>query len=45
MMAEAMKAVQPRMEKMMTGIMDEAEKAAKEARAESNPSKDDVKSK
>jgi len=40
MMAEAMKAVQPRVEKMMASIMDEAEKAAKEAAAESKPAND-----
>ncbi len=34
MAAEAMKAVQPRMEKMMSKVMDEAEKMAKESAAE-----------
>ena len=37
MTAEAMKAVQPRMEKMMTSVMNEAEKMAREAAAESKP--------
>ncbi len=37
MTAEAMQAVQPRMEKMMSSAMDEAEKMAKEAAAESKP--------
>lgn len=38
MAAEAMKAVQPRMEKMMSKVMDEAEKMAKESAAESKDS-------
>jgi hypothetical protein len=38
MAAEAMKAVQPRMEKMMSQVMDEAEKMAKESAAESKDS-------
>ena len=37
MTAEAMKAMQPRMEKMMASIMDEADKMAKEAASESRP--------
>lgn len=37
MTAEAMKAVQPRMEKMMSSMMDEAEKTARDAAAESKP--------
>ena len=37
MMAEAMRAVQPRMEKMMSSIMDQAEKMAKEGFADSKP--------
>ena len=37
MTAEAMQAVQPRMEKMMTKIMDEAEKMAGESAGESKP--------
>jgi hypothetical protein len=35
MMAEAMKAVQPRMEKLMSSVMDEAEKMAKEMATDS----------
>ena len=38
MTAEAMKAVQPRMEKMMSDMMDEAEKAARESAPEQKPS-------
>jgi len=38
MTAEAMKAVQPRMEKMMADMMDEAEKAARESTPEQKPS-------
>ncbi len=38
MTAEAMKAVQPRMEKMMSDMMDEAEKAAREPASEQKPS-------
>lgn len=38
MTAEAMKAVQPRMEKMMSDMMDEAEKAAREPAPEQKPS-------
>jgi uncharacterized protein len=38
MTAEAMKAVQPRMEKMMSNVMDEAERMAKEAAADSKGS-------
>jgi len=37
MTTEAMKAVQPRMEKMMSSVMDEAEKMAKEVAADSKP--------
>lgn len=37
MTAEAMKAVQPRMEKMMSNTMEEAEKMAKEVAADSKP--------
>ena len=37
MTAEAMKAVQPRMEKMMSNMMTEAEKMARETPAESKP--------
>jgi len=37
MTAEAMKAVQPRMEKMMSSILDEAEKMAKDTATESKP--------
>jgi hypothetical protein len=38
MTAEAMQAVQPEMEKMMSSLMDQAEKMAKEAAGESKPS-------
>jgi len=41
MTAEAMKAAQPRMEKMMGNAMEEAEKAAKEAEAGSKPANAD----
>jgi hypothetical protein len=37
MTAEAMKAVQPRMEKMMSSMMDEVEKMAKEPASDSKP--------
>ena len=40
MTAEAMQAIQPRMEKMMAKVMDVAEKAAKESAAESEKSGD-----
>ena len=37
MTAEAMKAVQPRMQKMMSGMMEDAEKMTQEAPADSKP--------
>lgn len=40
MTAEAMKALQPRMEKMMASILDEADQMAKEAATESKPASD-----
>ena len=43
MTAEAMQAVQPRMEKMMSKVMDEAEKMAKESIEESKPASTDKK--
>jgi membrane protein insertase Oxa1/YidC/SpoIIIJ len=39
MTAEAMQAVQPRMEKMMATVMDDAEKMAKEASADAKDAK------
>jgi uncharacterized protein len=40
MTAEAMKAVQPRMEKMLSNLMDQAEKTARESVSQSNSSND-----
>lgn len=40
MTAEAMKAVQPRMEKMLTKLMDQAEKTARESVSHSQPGND-----